>query len=56
MGREKDRKLRRKKRRRAKLRKYKHRLAQTRDLKERKRLIQKIWKISIYPPDDIPAD
>jgi hypothetical protein len=55
MGREKDRKLRRKKRRRAKLRKFKQRLARTRDLEERKRLIQKIRKISIHPPEDIPA-
>ena len=56
MGREKDRKLRRKKRRRAKLRKLKARLAQTKDLKERQRLIQKIHKISVYPSVDLPRD
>ena len=54
MGREKDRKLRRRKRRRAKLHKFKVRLAQTKDLKERQRLIQKLQKISLYPDLEIP--
>jgi hypothetical protein len=54
MGREKDRKLRRKRRRRVKLHKLKAKLAQTKDLKERQRLIQKIIKISVHPPMDIP--
>jgi hypothetical protein len=52
MGREVDRKLRRKKRRRAKLHKYKSRLAQTKDLKGRQALIEKINKISYYPFQD----
>jgi hypothetical protein len=56
MGREKDRKLRRKKRRRAKLRKLKTRLAQTKDLKERQRLIQKLQKVSLYPALETPKD
>jgi hypothetical protein len=54
MGREKDRKLNRRRRRRTKLHKLKARLAQTKDLKERQRLIQKINKISFYPLMDIP--
>ena len=56
MRREKDRKLRRKKRRRAKLHKLKARLAQTKDLKERQRLIQKIRKISVFPTLDVPRE
>jgi hypothetical protein len=56
MGREKDRKLRRRRGRRAKLHKLKTKLAQARDLKERERLIQKIYKISVYPPLNIPRD
>lgn len=56
MAREKDRKLRRRRRRRAKLHKLKARLAQTKSLQERERLIQKIVKISVYPPEDIPGD
>jgi len=56
MGREKDRKLRRKKQRRAKLRKYKVRLAQTKDLKERERLTEKIRKISLYPMKDLSPE
>jgi hypothetical protein len=56
MGREKDRKLHRRRRRRKKLHKLKARLAQTKDLKERQRLIQKIIKISVYPPTDIPEE
>jgi hypothetical protein len=55
-GREKDRKLCRRRRRRAKLKKLKARLAQTKGLKERERLIQKINKISVYPPENIPRD
>ena len=56
MGREKDRKVRRRRRRRDKLHKLKTRLTQTKDLKERQRLIEKILKISVYPPEDIPRD
>jgi hypothetical protein len=51
MGREKDRKLHRRRRRRAKINKLKARLGQTKDLKERQRLIEKIQKICIYPKD-----
>lgn len=54
MGTEKKRKLNRRRRRRQKLHKYKSRLAQTKDPKERLRLIEKINKISYYPPTDIP--
>jgi len=54
MGTEKDRKLNRRRRRRRKLHKFKSRLAQTKDLKERKWLIEKIHRISFYPPTDIP--
>lgn len=53
MGTEKDRKLRRKQRRRAKLRKLKTKLAETKDLKERQRITDKIKKISVYYPNDI---
>ena len=56
MGREKDRKLSRRKRRRAKLHKLKVRLVQTKDLKERQRLIEKIRKISFYPNLEIPKE
>jgi len=56
MGREKDRKLRRRKGRRAKLHKLKAKLAQTKDLKDRQRLIEKIRKISVYPNMEIPRD
>jgi hypothetical protein len=56
MGREKDRKLHRKKRRRAKIHKLKARLSQTKDLKERQRLIEKIQKISVYPMLDLPNE
>jgi hypothetical protein len=56
MGREKDRKLRRRKRRRAKLHKLQVRLAQSKDLKERQHLIQKIQKVSLYPNMDIPNE
>lgn len=54
MGREKDRKLRRRRRRRAKLQKLQARLTHAKDLKERDRMIQKIHRISIYPPEGIP--
>lgn len=54
MGREKDRKLRRRQRRQTKLRHLKSRLSQTKDLKERQYLINKIKKISIYKTPDIP--
>ena len=53
MGREKDRKLRRRKRRRAKLHKLKAKYGQSKYLKEQQRLIQKIIKISVSPPMDI---
>jgi len=56
MGREKDRKLRRRRRRRTKFHSLKARLAQTKDLKERQRLIQKILKISVYPPLEITRE
>jgi hypothetical protein len=56
LGREKDRKRNRKRRRRRKLHKLKARLAQTKNPKERQRLIQKILRISIYPPMDIPRE
>jgi len=56
MGTEKDRKLNRKRRRRRKLHKFKSRLAQTKDPKERLRLIEKIHRISFYPPTDIPKE
>jgi hypothetical protein len=56
MGREKDRKLSRRKRRRAKLHKLKARLAQTKNLKDRQHLIEKIRKISVYPNLEIPRD
>jgi hypothetical protein len=54
MGREKDRKLRRRKRRKAKLHNLKTRLTQTEDLKERRYLIRKINKINVYPSPDMP--
>ena len=47
--REKDRKLKRTKRRRKKLRMLKAKLAQTKDLKTREKLISKITNITIYP-------
>ena len=53
-GREKDRKLRRRRRRKKKLRKLKARLKTTKDLDKRKHLIEKITKISIYTPADLP--
>mgnify|MGYP000004661234 CR=1 FL=1 len=56
MGREKDRKLQRRRRRRRKLHKLKAKLAQTKDLKDQQRLIEKIRKISIYPNLEVPKD
>jgi hypothetical protein len=50
-GREKDRKLHRRRRRKRKLQKLKSRLRQTKDPKEREILINKIKKISIYDPE-----
>jgi len=54
MGREKDRKLRRRQRRRLKLRKFKKRLAEATNLEERQFLVEKIRRISINPKQDIP--
>ena len=56
MGREKDRKLRRRRRRQTKVHKLKARIAQSKDLKERQRLVHKLLKISVYPPMDIPRE
>jgi len=55
MGREKDRKLRRRQRRRKKLQKLKGQLAQTKDLKKRQQIIEKIQKRSVYLPNDISS-
>jgi hypothetical protein len=54
MGTEKDRKRNRRRRRRRKLRKLKAKLAETKDPKDRQRLIDKIHRISVYPPSDLP--
>jgi hypothetical protein len=54
MGREKDRKLRRRQRRRHKLRKLKKRLADAANLEERQFLVEKIRRISMNPKQDIP--
>lgn len=56
MGREKDRKRNRTRRRRRKLHELKAKLAQSKNSKERQRLIQKILRISIHPPIDIPRE
>lgn len=56
MAREKDRKLRRKRRRQVKVRKLKTRIAQAKDIKERQHLIRKLVKISDYPSLDIPRE
>ena len=53
MSTEKDRKRRRKQRRQKKIRKLKAKLAQTKDLKERERISDKIRNISVYLPNDI---
>jgi len=55
MGREKDRKLRRRQRRRKKLQKLKGQLAQTKDLKKRQQITEKIRKRSVYLPNDISS-
>jgi len=52
MGREKDRKLRRRRQRQKKLRKLKTQLAEAGDLREKQRLIDKIKRISVYPVDE----
>ena len=49
MGREKDRKLNRRRRRVTKLHKLKIRLSHAKDLKEKQYLTEKINKISYYP-------
>jgi hypothetical protein len=54
MGTEKDRKRNRRRRRRRKLHKLKARLEETKDPKDRQRLIDKIHRISVYPPSDLP--
>jgi hypothetical protein len=54
MGREKDRKLRRRQRRRRKLRKFKRRLVEATNLEERQFLVEKIRRISLNPKQDIP--
>jgi hypothetical protein len=52
MGREKDRKLRRKRRRQTKLRKLKQQLNDADDLRDKQRIIEKINRISVYPIDE----
>ncbi len=52
MGREKDRKLNRRRRRVTKLRNLKNRFAKATTLKEKEYLTEKINKISIYPMKD----
>jgi hypothetical protein len=54
-GREKDRKLRRRRSRRKKLQKLKAKLAETKDLKRREHLIEKIKRISVYPPENLKS-
>ena len=56
MGREKDRKLNRRRRRVTKLRYLKKRLAKTTNLKEKEYLTEKINKISFYPMKDIQKE
>lgn len=48
-GREKDKKLKRRRRRKKKLKALKTRLAESKNLEERERLIEKIKSVSIYP-------
>ncbi len=50
MSRVRDRELRRVRQRRAKLRKLKARLAAARNAKEREQIMEKIRRISYYPP------
>ena len=52
MGREKDRKLNRRRRRVTKLRNLKNRFTKATTLKEKENLTEKINKISIYPMKD----
>lgn len=54
MGREKDRKLHRRQRRRQKLSKFKKRLAEATILEERQFLVERIRRISLNPKQDIP--
>ncbi len=54
MGREKDRKLRRRQRRRRKLRKLKIRLTKATNKEERQFLVEKIRHISLNPKQDNP--
>jgi hypothetical protein len=54
MGREKDRKLRRRQRRKRKLRKLKNRLENAANLEERQFLVEKIRRISLNPKQDVP--
>jgi hypothetical protein len=53
MGREKDRKLRRRQRRQLKLRKLKARLVEVKSIEERDLLIEKIRRISLDPKLDL---
>ena len=48
-GREKDRKLKRRRSRRKKIKKLKSRLVEVKNLEEKERIIEKIKKISLYP-------
>jgi hypothetical protein len=56
MSREKDRELHRRRRRRQKIHKLKVKLAQSKDLKEKQKLIQKLQRISIYPNQSAPRE
>jgi hypothetical protein len=56
MSRERDRELRRRRQRRQKIHKLKVRLAQSKDLREKQRLIDKIQRISVYPNQSIPRE
>lgn len=56
MGREKDRKLRRRRRRKNKLHKFKQRLKNATKLEERQFLVDKIRRISLNPKQDIPEE
>ena len=55
MGREKDRKLNRRRRRVTKLHKLKNKLAKSTDLREKQDLTERINKISYYPFVDGPG-
>jgi len=55
MATERQKEIKRRRNRRAKIKKYKTRLAQTNDPKERERLIDKLKRIYINPPKDLPA-